>query len=470
MKLSVVLFASKTLTDGTHPIMLRLFHHGKYYHKSLNLSCKKSDWNDKDKECRKSFTRHASFNRIIRDSKTKTQSKIDEMLATKAPFLIDAIFEPTKELERKTLIQVIEEHKSQYTKFNTIEKYLKLIRKLREFGYANVLIDEVDANLIKSFYSRLKVGRLDTTVYTFMAVFDATLNTAVQNGYIPENPFKYTSFRYDKKTKKRALSKFDIDKLIEYYRDKYVESIYSNQYSLSKVQSEYYALNLFLSSYYLQGLSLVDLAALKVKDVVISDLIKDGGSDYKQYHQRNNDKQFFINELRQGVVGMKEQSKLMIENLIAEYDEKGSKEAVEKTKIMTIETHRSKTRKPVKIVHKYATVWFLLYPNMKGKAPDDYLFNVFNQDCQDDNKYQIHRLTHITNSCNKILNKVKDDLELNIDKLTLYCARHTYASVLYHNGISPNIIAQNLARDMRDIEVYLKQFDDEKIIQSNDFL
>lgn len=48
--------------------------------------------------------------------------------------------------------------------------------------------------------------------------------------------------------------------------------------------------------------------------------------------------------------------------------------------------------------------------------------------------------------------------------------RHTYASMLYHNGVSMNLIAQNMGRDVANIETYLKEFDVQKIIDANEVI
>lgn len=52
----------------------------------------------------------------------------------------------------------------------------------------------------------------------------------------------------------------------------------------------------------------------------------------------------------------------------------------------------------------------------------------------------------------------------------LHAARHTYASMLYHNGVSMNLIAQNMGRDVANIETYLKEFDVQKIIDANEVI
>lgn len=52
----------------------------------------------------------------------------------------------------------------------------------------------------------------------------------------------------------------------------------------------------------------------------------------------------------------------------------------------------------------------------------------------------------------------------------MHAARHTYASMLYHNGVSMNLIAQNMGRDVANIETYLKEFDVQKIIDANEII
>lgn len=54
--------------------------------------------------------------------------------------------------------------------------------------------------------------------------------------------------------------------------------------------------------------------------------------------------------------------------------------------------------------------------------------------------------------------------------ILLHTARHTYASMLYHNGVSMSLIAQNMGRDVANIETYLKEFDVQKIIDANEVI
>ena len=67
------------------------------------------------------------------------------------------------------------------------------------------------------------------------------------------------------------------------------------------------------------------------------------------------------------------------------------------------------------------------------------------------------------------LKRVAKKISISED-ITFYAARHTYASMLYHNGVSMNLIAQNMGRDVANIETYLKEFDVQKIIDANEII
>ena len=56
------------------------------------------------------------------------------------------------------------------------------------------------------------------------------------------------------------------------------------------------------------------------------------------------------------------------------------------------------------------------------------------------------------------------------DDITFYTARHSFASILNWNNVNPSLIAQMMGRDVADIQVYLKQFNDNQIIESLQYI
>lgn len=69
-----ILYTSKTLANGEHPIMLRVCYNGKRTYKSIGISCKPSEWN-KDKNKVKG-SRASSLNTIITRELTKANDYV----------------------------------------------------------------------------------------------------------------------------------------------------------------------------------------------------------------------------------------------------------------------------------------------------------------------------------------------------------------------------------------------------------
>lgn len=69
-----ILYTSKTLANGEHPIMLRVCYNGKRTYKSIGISCKPSEWS-KDKNKVKG-SRASSLNTIITREMTKANDYV----------------------------------------------------------------------------------------------------------------------------------------------------------------------------------------------------------------------------------------------------------------------------------------------------------------------------------------------------------------------------------------------------------
>ena len=70
---------------------------------------------------------------------------------------------------------------------------------------------------------------------------------------------------------------------------------------------------------------------------------------------------------------------------------------------------------------------------------------------------------------NRKLKQFASKIGINSD-ITFYTARHSFASILNWNGINPSLIAQMMGRDVTDIQVYLRQFNDNQIIESLQYI
>ena len=464
---SVILYKSKTLANGEHPIMLRLCYNGQRKYKSFGLSCSEKMWNEKKEEVRSTHPYAMSMNTLIRAEVDKANKKIMELERDKADYSVTTLVKDLSKSAPTTtsLFDMFEERISYFKSthsHNTATGYRTLLNTIKRYTEdTDYELFEVDTEWIRSFEVYLRDNYKDTSIKKFFDCFKAVMNRAVELGYIKASPFDdYRLIRpLDTKTPKRALSVDEMMTLMRYYMKTYgfgnkpkpnlekTKVRYWNakfrrraHTKLTPIDAEQLSLALFICSYMFQGLALVDLADLKwgdVRDVEVIDKDKyardsgEFGVDYANEHKE-----------------------------VKEYYE--------------INVARSKTNKPVRILVEQMTILPFLIPfteTIKGvpddEADDMYVFPIYSE--QDDTpEKRFGRMTYANYLVNVNLKRIAE--RLGMKPLTFYSARHTYASALYHANVPMGLIAQNMGRNPAEIETYLKDFDRDSVIDANQHL
>ncbi|MCD8043570.1 MAG: site-specific integrase, partial [Tannerellaceae bacterium] len=483
---TTILYKSKILANGEHPIMLRVCYNGKRKYKSLKLSCSAKYWNEELGEVKSKHPYSVNMNSIINHELSNLKALVLDYERKGKPYSAQILVEEiSKSLPTsKTLLELIHERiqyfKEEKGEYNTGTGYVTLYNLIKRFCHnRDYELFEIDKPWLKDFENFLrKTNKKDTSIYKHFCCLKATFNHAISKGYLSsdKNPFVGFEQHLDRRTKKRALSYGELYALLMYFRTKYsfdsLDSIKMNEYGIAlplesppydydndvdvrkywnayfkkkgtnkihpTMNSECIALSLFFSSYFLQGLALVDLANLKWKDV-------------KPY-RRFDEKSYYENILLNAYNNEAEINK----NSILYYE---------------IELLRSKTSKPTRIIidtNVFSTTIAPFLPRENEYNCENYIFGIYDNDCTDE-KVKFGRMTYMTYLVNVNLKRVAKKIGLK-DDITFYAARHTYASMLYHNGVPTNLIAQNMGRDMANIETYLKEFDTEKIIDANEYI
>ena len=140
-------------------------------------------------------------------------------------------------------------------KIRTSETYTAALRSFSGFmNDKEVLFDLINANLIAEYEAYLKGrGNSPNTVSFYMRILKAVYNRAVEDGMTEQrHPFKsvYTGVE---KTLKRALSLNDIRRI--------------KGLDLSLMPNLDYARDMFLFCFYIRGMSFIDMAYLRKKDL-----------------------------------------------------------------------------------------------------------------------------------------------------------------------------------------------------------
>ena len=446
--------------------MLRVCYNGQRKYKSIGLSCTPKYWNEKKEEVRAGHPQSVSFNSIIRREKRNADNVIISLEKSGVTYSVSSIIKALTKVAPSTmtlfnLFEVrIDFFKTITEQFNTATGYKTLLNVIKRYtDNDDIELFEVDTAWVRDFESYLRTKYKDTSIRKFFDGLKAIMNYAVSKGYIEKSPLENYSYirKLDTRTKKRALSLPEITKIMRYYADTYgvlgdkkpnievCKKHYWNksfkrrgETKLTPIDAEQLSISLFLCSYLMQGLALVDLANLKWKD-------------FQDYEIVNKNK--YLRD--SAMYGM-------------DYAEE-NKEVKEYYKI---EIARSKTGHPVRIIVEQTLLLPYTLPFTEGlkglsdeEYDDTYVFPIF-ADMDDTPSKKFGRMTYATYLVNYNLKRVGK--RLGIEGITFYSARHSYASNLYHSNVPMGLIAQNMGRNPAEIETYLKEFEDENIVKANE--
>ena len=125
--------------------------------------------------------------------------------------------------------------------------------------------------------------------------------------------------------------------------------------------------------------------------------------------------------------------------------------------------HRQKTGKLISFQLQSLAQDIIAKYHSTDRGPKDYVFPVLNKDKHTTPEQRMERVKKANKAINKKLRKLGETLELPID-LTIYVARHTYATVLKRSGVSTAIISESLGHSSEKItQIYLDSFENSQI-------
>lgn len=276
-KLAIICYKSKTLAGGKCPLMIRICKDGKRKYQSLGISVHPDHWDFKENQPKDNCP-HANEIRMIIENKlhelqkTILQKKIEGSDYTAHSLLhqekksglhnnVDEVYNfYIKELEQQGRLRYAEMFKVSYSSFKKIMKSL------------DVPFDDIDQQWLRKYEKKAaEEGLAATTIGTRLRHLRAVFNTAVANKVVREDiyPFKqYKCSRLDRITPKRALTRQDVTSVLNYS---------------GKTEMERLAVAIFKFSYYCGGINFIDMANLKVENVMGDKLVYVRAKTKKQF-------------------------------------------------------------------------------------------------------------------------------------------------------------------------------------------
>ena len=270
--INIILYTSKTLKNGEHPIMLRIIKDRKTKYASIGKSCSLKQWDNKKNLPSRSHPNYKELTILIEHKKLEAQKKLLGMELNNEDDTIDEIKRQiTNKRESILLITYIEtiiKDLEDIGKIGNAKVYKDLRRVLKIFlKNKDVSIRVVDTAFLKKLEQHFNLnGFKPNTMSVYFRTLRATINKAIIDKYVSKekNPFsEYSIAHLKNETAKRAISKVEM---------KNIESLKLDN------PKQRLAQDFFLFSYYCSGMNFKDFAHLK-----FSNLEKQGDNDFIIY-------------------------------------------------------------------------------------------------------------------------------------------------------------------------------------------
>jgi len=386
----IILDKRRPKKDGLYPVKIRvtLNRIQKYYPVGMDLI--ESDFDRiQNSSVRKELRIHK--NKII-DWESKAKNILDKL----SPFSFEEfkikLFENTATSisDMYSLFDNKIRSLNEKGKVSTRNIYHEAKNSFKSLKSKVVLIDITPEFLERYEASMIEIGRSITTISMYIRCLRSIYNEAIDNGLIDRKYYPFGKKKFQPKAPKnikKALTIHQIKSIIEY--------------EVAEGTNQQLAKDMWLLSYYCNGMNMKDILNLKFRDL-------QGGS---------------IHYVRQKTASTNQSSKPIIVTLIPE---------------------------AVEIIDRWKN---------KKTSLDDFVFDVYKHDMTAETKQQVKH--QFIKTVNKYMKRI--GTEIGYDKpLTTYAARHSYATILKRSGAPLGFISEALGhKSLQTTETYLDSFEDE---------
>ena len=388
-----VKFRPSTVADHEGTIYYQIIHERKVRQLPTDYKVFPVEWDENrsmvtttQKSERKSFI--LSIRERIRwdiERLVKIDRKLDANgLSYTADDVIDEFNRYAKEYSLFNFMQSMIVTLKQRNQLRTAETYKAALNSFKKFRKnEDIMLDAITSDMMLSYESHLKhKGNTPNTISFYMRILRAVYNNAVDNEIIENrNPFRKV-FTGAEKTTKRALNLPTIKKI--------------KNLDLSLSPKTDFARDMFMMSFYLRGMSFIDMAYLRKTD------LENGRVTYRRRKT-------------------------------------GQQLTIEWAKEMQM------------ILDKYP------------ENPTQYLLPIITK--EEGNQRRHSR--NVNESINHHLKKVAEQVGV-LSPLTMYCARHSWASAAKAKGIPLSVISEGMGHDSEaTTQIYLASLETSVVDKAN---
>ena len=266
---SVVYYKNKTLSNGEHPLMLRITKDRKSKYQSLGISIPPQFWDFTKNQPKRNCPNRDAILRLIAEKTKQYQEQLIEFKAENKEFtattLVEKLTNPTKP---KTVGELFTEQIQRYKTakrtgyalsiqqvYNSLIKYNK---------HLNIYFSDIDVTWLKKYEEWLRsAGLAENTIGIRFRTLRAVYNIALEQKIVKPDYYPFKSYKVSKLhsvTAKRAITKDNVTAVINYD--------YTNKGFYTQL-----AVDLFTFSYFMGGINFVDMAYIIHSHIIDNRLV-----------------------------------------------------------------------------------------------------------------------------------------------------------------------------------------------------
>lgn len=274
---NVVCYRSKILSNGEHPLMLRICKDGKKKYQSLNLSINAKYWDFNKEKPKRNCPDREHIEEVISNNLEKVRKQILELKVDGKNFSAQSLINRVNGEETSITVNdycnKLLDELEQAGKYGNWRIYKSTYNSIFSFtnGKLDILFSDIDTVWLKGYEQWLiNKGNKGTTISLQFRTLRAIYNKAIESKCVKKScyPFEdYKVSKFDTSTKKRAISKKDMKKVMAVELDD------------PKLE---YARDIFVFTYLCGGINFVDIAYLKAINIVDNRIIYNRRKTHKE--------------------------------------------------------------------------------------------------------------------------------------------------------------------------------------------
>ncbi|MDL2304846.1 site-specific integrase [Bacteroides sp. OttesenSCG-928-D19] len=260
---NILCYRSKTLSNGEHPLMIRVCKDGKKKYQSLGISVKPEFWDFKKNQPKRNCPNKEAILLLINQKTNEFSNQIVEFKTTNKDFTTAILVEKVnKPVISKTVKQVFDE---QIERLFTEKRrgyalsHKQVLNSLLEYNkHLDIYFSDIDVAWLRKYETWLRSNNISTNTIgirfrTIRAVYNIAIKESIVKAeYYPFNDYNVSKLKQE--TVKRSISKEEILSVISYSCN---DGLYTKL-----------AIDLFTFSYLIAGINFVDMAYLTKENII----------------------------------------------------------------------------------------------------------------------------------------------------------------------------------------------------------